>query len=110
MALTTCADCQAQVSEAASACPRCGRPLSIGSAAPALAGASSASRRGRSALAGTGVGFLVGFALIWAGCSHFAEMKTSEVVLAAIAGALFAILGAILGAVLGGARHRPAGG
>lgn len=27
MALTTCPDCQVQISDAAPACPRCGRPM-----------------------------------------------------------------------------------
>jgi hypothetical protein len=104
MALIVCPDCESQVSDQALACPKCARPMA---AATIVATTPDVSKeRASSTLSHAGVGFFVGFMLVWGGCGKFESMEPNGFALSAFGGAIFAILGAILGAVLGGSKQK----
>lgn len=62
MALTTCGDCKAEISDAAPACPKCGRPMATATAA------TKAGKGGTSFPTALGIGMLgVGVYLFFTG-------------------------------------------
>ena len=96
MALITCPDCKTEISDAAPACPKCGRPPT----APSNLSATRAS----STLYYAVIGFVAGFVLVWAGCAGGRGLDSRDIVICSFGGGLFAILGAILGSVVGAVR------
>ena len=95
MALVACPDCKAEVSDAAPTCPRCGRPMG---AVPV-----AAVKIRKPALSYAGIGFLVGFCLVWGGCEGFGveRFDTRLLVMCIFGGGAISLLGAVIGAVIG---------
>lgn len=108
MALIKCIDCGADVSDAAPACLKCGRPIAAQPAAappppfPAVARGAAPRGRGETALLGAIAGFGIGFIVTWGSCAKFEPRALSAdiVVLFIFAGGLFAVVGAIIGAAM----------
>lgn len=92
MALIKCPDCGTEISDQASACPKCARPMTT-------VQGQAVKQRSTPTTTGAVLGFIVGFALVWGGCWIGRPMGTSEIMTCSFGGALFAILGAILGAI-----------
>jgi hypothetical protein len=100
MALMTCPDCLSEVSDRATACPKCARPLT-----PAVAARDVSGSRASSTLVFAGVGFLVGMGLVWSGCRLGRDaFEPMAIMVMCLGGVMFAILGAILGAIVGSMR------
>lgn len=98
MALIKCPDCSTEVSDAATACLKCGRPMN---AVTALA-PEKVSSQGSNAFVFAAIGFGLGFCLLWGGCGNFQEnLGSGSILVYSIGGGIVALLGGILGAVLG---------
>lgn len=98
MALVKCPDCGTEVSDAAPACVKCGRPLLVPGAS-----------RAKASLGGALLGFGGGWMLTWGACGNFnPNLRGEHVVIFGAMGALFAIVGAIVGALINPARQPPA--
>lgn len=100
MGLINCVDCGNEISDAAPACVKCGRPV---------ASRNVDTSRGTSALVGAAIGFAVGFVTTWGACDHFnVRAFHNDLPLAAIllAGGLSAVVGAIIGAAMRPSKHR----
>jgi hypothetical protein len=64
---------------------------------------SNSDRRRSHAVTGAGLGFVVGFALVWQGCGRgpITSIDSSAAAVCSLGGAVVAILGALLGAIFG---------
>lgn len=96
MALIKCADCASEVSDAAPACPKCGRPVQT----MAPAGEKVSPQQANTFLFAT-IGFALGFTLLWGGCGKFNKPDAQGLLVCSIAGGIVALVGGILGASLG---------
>lgn len=99
MGLIKCVDCGTEVSDAAPACVKCGRPV---------ASRNTETSRGTSAMVGAAVGFAAGFVTTWGACDNFnVRAFHNDLPLAAIllAGGLFAVVGAIIGTAMSPRKH-----
>lgn len=102
MALITCPDCTSEVSDQATACPKCARPLVKAPPPQDVSGA-----RASNTLTFAAVGFFIGMALVWTGCNIGGDaFEPKNFMVMCMGGGLFAILGAILGAIVGSVRTK----
>lgn len=100
MALITCDDCKTEISDAAEACPKCGRPVATKTPQ------GGAATRGSNTVFYAVIGFAVGFVLAWGGCGSFEKLHPEGVMLFAFGGAIFAVVGGIIGSNVGASRRR----
>jgi len=90
MALITCPDCTSEVSEAAPACLKCGRPVG------------KSSQQGSNTFLFAAIGFVLGFCMLWGGCGNFrGSLGSDSILVYSIGGGIVALLGGVLGANLG---------